>query len=194
MIYRVEQFQKITMDCKVNQFFVISLQPLKVGFCEVRTGINIKFINKVNTLSYKTVSVNSATATKEWVVIDATNEVLGRLATEVAMLLRGKRKANYTPHVDCGDNVIIINADKVRLTGKKLTDKQYVRHTGYPGGQRFATPEELLQRKPIAVIEMAVKGMLPKNRLGSQLFTNLHVYAGTEHPHEAQKPKQVKIN
>ena len=148
----------------------------------------------MNTLSYKTVSVNSATATKEWVVIDATNEVLGRLASQVAMLLRGKRKANYTPHVDCGDNVIIINSDKVRLTGKKLTDKQYVRHTGYPGGQRFATPEELLQRKPIAVIEMAVKGMLPKNRLGSQLFTNLHVYAGTEHPHEAQKPKQVKIN
>lgn len=186
--------QKITVGCKVNHFFVISLQPLKVGFRVVETGINIKFINKVNTLSYKTVSVNSATATKEWVVIDATNEVLGRLASQVAMLLRGKRKANYTPHVDCGDNVIIINADKIRLTGKKLTDKQYVRHTGYPGGQRFATPEELLQRKPIAVIEMAVKGMLPKNRLGSQLFTNLHVYAGSEHPHEAQQPKQVKIN
>lgn len=148
----------------------------------------------MNTLSYKTVSVNSATATKEWVVIDATNEVLGRLASQVAMMLRGKHKANYTPHVDCGDNVIIINADKVRLTGKKLTDKQYVRHTGYPGGQRFATPEELLQRKPIAVIEMAVKGMLPKNRLGSRLYTNLHVYAGAEHPHEAQQPKQVKIN
>ncbi|HPX05488.1 MAG TPA: 50S ribosomal protein L13 [Tenuifilaceae bacterium] len=148
----------------------------------------------MDTLSYKTVSVNSATATKEWVVVDATNEVLGRLSSKVAKLLRGKYKANYTPHVDCGDNVIIINAEKVRLTGSKLTDKVYVRYTGYPGGQRFATPKELLKRRPNAVIEHAVKGMLPKSRLGKAIFGNLHVYAGPEHPHEAQQPKEINLN
>jgi large subunit ribosomal protein L13 len=147
----------------------------------------------VNTLSYKTVSANKATANKEWVVIDATNVVLGRLASRVAMILRGKYKTNYTPHVDCGDNVIIVNAARVRLTGKKLTDKVYVRHTGYPGGQRFATPAELLKRKPNAVVEEAIRGMLPKNRLGSQLFRNLFVYEGSEHPHEAQKPKEINV-
>ncbi|MDR0659419.1 MAG: 50S ribosomal protein L13 [Prevotellaceae bacterium] len=147
----------------------------------------------MDTLSYKTVSANKATANKEWVVIDATNVVLGRLASRAAMILRGKYKTNYTPHVDCGDNVIIVNAAKVRLTGKKLTDKVYVRHTGYPGGQRFATPAELLKRKPNAVVEEAIRGMLPKNRLGSQLFRNLFVYEGSEHPHEAQKPKEINV-
>ncbi|MBO7278568.1 MAG: 50S ribosomal protein L13 [Bacteroidales bacterium] len=147
----------------------------------------------MDTLSYKTVSANSATVTKEWVVIDATNMVLGRLAARVAIMLRGKHRPDYTPHVDCGDNVIIINAEKVRLTGKKLTDKVYVRHTGYPGGQRFATPKELLSRKPTAVVMEAVRGMLPKNRLGAQLFRNLHVYAGSEHPHEAQQPKIINL-
>jgi large subunit ribosomal protein L13 len=145
-------------------------------------------------LSYKTVSANKATVTKEWVVIDATDQVLGRLASRVAIILRGKHKPNFTPHVDCGDNVIIINAEKVRLTGKKMTDKVYVRHTGYPGGQRFATPKELLSRKPLAVVEHAVKGMLPKNRLGADLFRNLFVYTGSEHPHEAQQPKQIQLN
>jgi large subunit ribosomal protein L13 len=148
----------------------------------------------VDTLSYKTVSANKATVTKEWVVIDATDQVLGRLASRVAIILRGKHKPNFTPHVDCGDNVIIINAEKVRLTGKKMTDKVYVRHTGYPGGQRFATPKELLSRKPLAVVEHAVKGMLPKNRLGADLFRNLFVYTGSEHPHEAQQPKQIQLN
>ena len=148
----------------------------------------------MDTLSYKTVSANQATVTKNWVVIDATDLVLGRLASRVALILRGKNKANYTPHVDCGDNVIIVNASKVRLTGKKLTDKVYVRHTGYPGGQRFATPKELLDRKPLAVVEQAVKGMLPKNRLGAQLFRNLFVYEGPEHPHQAQQPKQINLN
>ena len=147
----------------------------------------------MDTLSYKTVSANSATVTKEWVVIDATNMVLGRLAARVAIMLRGKHRPDYTPHVDCGDNVIIINAEKVRLTGKKLMDKVYVRHTGYPGGQRFATPKELLSRKPTAVVMEAVRGMLPKNRLGAQLFRNLHVYAGSEHPHEAQQPKIINL-
>lgn len=144
--------------------------------------------------SYKTISLNAATVQKEWVVIDATNEVLGRLASQVAKILRGKNKPGYTPHVDCGDYVIVINADKVKLTGKKLTDKVYVRHTGYPGGQRFATPADLLNRKPTAVVEEAVKGMLPKTRLGAAIFKNLKVYAGAEHPHAAQNPKSIKLN
>jgi large subunit ribosomal protein L13 len=144
--------------------------------------------------SYKTVSLNSQTVNKEWFVIDATDQVLGRLASRIAVILRGKHKAGFTPHVDCGDNIIVINADKVRLTGKKLTDKVYVRHTGYPGGQCFANPKELLQSKPIAVIEEAVKGMLPKNKLGADLFRNLFVYAGAEHPHKAQQPKTITLN
>jgi large subunit ribosomal protein L13 len=147
----------------------------------------------VDTLSYKTVSANKATVTKGWVVIDATDQVLGRLSSRVALILRGKHKANYTPHVDCGDNVIILNATKVRLTGKKLTDKVYVRHTGYPGGQRFRTPKEQFDIKPLAVVEHAIKGMLPKNRLGAELFRNLFVYEGSEHPHQAQQPKEIKL-
>jgi len=147
----------------------------------------------VDTLSYKTVSANAATVTKGWVVIDATDQVLGRLASRIALILRGKNKANYTPHVDCGDNVIVINATKVRFTGKKLTDKVYVRYTGYPGGQRFETPKNLLSRKPLAVVEHAIKGMLPKNKLGAELFRNLFVYEGSEHPHQAQQPKQINL-
>jgi len=147
----------------------------------------------VDTQSYKTVSANAATVVKEWVVIDATDQVLGRLASRIALILRGKHKASFTPHVDCGDNVIVINATKVRLTGDKLTEKVYVRHTGYPGGQRFATPKELLSRKPLAVVEEAVRGMLPKNRLGADLFRNLYVYEGSEHVHEAQKPKTITL-
>ena len=147
----------------------------------------------MSTLSYKTISANAATVNKEWLLIDAEGEILGRLASVTARLLRGKHKTNYTPHVDCGDNIVIINADKVRLTGNKLTEKQYVRHTGYPGGQRFTTPKELFSKKPIAVIEHAVKGMLPKNKLGSALYRNLHVYAGTEHKQGAQKPQLINI-
>ncbi len=148
----------------------------------------------MDTLSYKTVSANNATVNKEWLIVDARNEVLGRLASKVAYLLRGKHKTNFTPHVDCGDNVIVINAEKVRLTGHKMTDKQYIRHTGYPGGQRVTTPAELLVKKPEAVVEKAVKGMLPGNRLGSAIFGNLYVYAGEEHKHEAQKPKTINLN
>lgn len=148
----------------------------------------------MNTLSYRTESANESTVKKEWVLVDAENEVLGRLATKVARMLRGKLKTNYTPHFDCGDNVIVINAAKVKLTGNKLTDKEYVRHTGYPGGQRITTPRDLLAKKPTAVVEKAVKGMLPKNRLGAQLFRNLYVYAGPDHPHQAQQPKEVKLN
>ncbi|MFA5497719.1 MAG: 50S ribosomal protein L13 [Bacteroidales bacterium] len=148
----------------------------------------------MNTLSYKTVSANKATVTKEWVVIDATDQVLGRLATKVAYMLRGKHKPNFTPHVDCGDNVIIINAEKIRLTGNKLDQKKYVRHTGYPGGQRTETAKELQKRRPLALVERAIKGMLPKTRLGSELFRNLYVYEGPEHPHQAQEPKQITLN
>ena len=147
----------------------------------------------MDTLSYKTVSANKETVNKEWVIIDAENQILGRLSSIAAKFLRGKYKTNFTPHVDCGDNVIILNAEKIQMTGKKWTDKQYVRHTGYPGGQRVRTPQELLVKKPTAVVERAIKGMLPKNRLGSQLFRNLFVYAGTEHPHEAQKPKTIDL-
>jgi large subunit ribosomal protein L13 len=147
----------------------------------------------MNTLSYKTISANKATVNKEWLLIDAEGEILGRLASITAKLLRGKHKTNYTPHVDCGDNIVIINADKVRLTGNKLTAKQYIRHTGYPGGQRVTTVKELFAKKPIAVIEHAVKGMLPKNKLGSALYRNLYVYAGTNHKQEAQQPRLVNI-
>jgi len=148
----------------------------------------------VDTLSYKTVSANKETVKKEWVIVDAQNEVVGRLCTKIAMALRGKHKPNYTPHVDCGDNVIVINADKVRFTGNKWSEKEYVRHTGYPGGQRITTAEALIRKNPIAIVEKAVKGMLPKNKLGATLYRNLHVYAGTEHPHQAQEPKTINLN
>ncbi|MCR5014209.1 MAG: 50S ribosomal protein L13 [Bacteroidales bacterium] len=148
----------------------------------------------MNTLSYKTVSVNKEHADKKWYVIDAEGQILGRFASEVAMILRGKRKPCYTPHSDCGDNVIVINADKIQLTGKKMDEKYYVHYTGYPGGQRVRTVKEQLNRKPIAVIEHAVKGMLPKTKLGDAIFHNLYVYAGTEHPHQAQQPTELKIN
>ena len=147
----------------------------------------------MDTLSYKTISANKETATKEWVVIDAEGLVLGRLASEVAKLLRGKHKPNFTPHVDCGDNVIVVNAEKVVLTGKKMTDKVYVRHSGYPGGQTFQNPQDLLAKYPERVVEKAVRGMLPKNKLGRQLFRNLHVVIGGEHKFEAQKPKVVDL-
>ena len=148
----------------------------------------------MDSLSYKTISANAATVDKQWVVIDATDEVLGRLASQVAKILRGKNKPSYTPHVDCGDYVIVINADKVKLTGKKMTDKVYTRHTGVPGGQRFATPADYLAKKPPFLIEKAVKGMLPKTRLGEAIMKNLKVYAGAEHPHAAQNPKAIKLN
>ncbi|MBP5277255.1 MAG: 50S ribosomal protein L13 [Prevotella sp.] len=150
----------------------------------------------MDTLSYKTISANRETVQKEWVVIDATDQGVGRLCSKVAKLIRGKYKPSFTPHVDCGDNVIIINAAKVVFTGKKETDKVYTRYTGYPGGQRFTTPAQLRQRNGGVerIIRHAVKGMLPKGRLGRHLIDNLYVYEGTEHPHEAQKPKAIDIN
>ena len=147
----------------------------------------------MDTNSFKTVSLNSATVEKNWVIVDADSQILGRMASEVAKMIRGKHKPSYTPHVDCGDNVIVINADKVRLTGNKWSDKQYVRHTGFPGGQRIETPNSIKAKSSTILVEKAVKGMLPINRLGRQLFKNLYVYEGAEHPHAAQKPKEVKL-
>lgn len=148
----------------------------------------------MNTLSYKTVSANSATVNKEWVLVDADGQTLGRLASKIAKLIRGKYKPNFTPHVDCGDNVVIINAEKIVLTGNKWRDKSYIRHTGYPGGQRSLTATEMFEKDPTRLIEKAVKGMLPKNILGAALYRNLYVYAGTEHKHEGQKPKAINLN
>ena len=145
-------------------------------------------------VSYKTTYVNKATAKKEWVVIDAENQVLGRLASKVAKLLRGKYKPSFTPFEDCGDNVIIINVEKIVLTGNKLTDKVYTRHTGYPGGQRQTSPAAVLRTYPERVIEHAVRGMLPKNRLGRAVMKNLYLYAGPEHKHQAQQPKTIDLN
>lgn len=148
----------------------------------------------MNTLSFKTQSANRATASKKWVVIDANEAILGRLATGAAFLLRGKHKTDFTPHVDCGDNVIVINAEKVQLTGNKWSDKEYISHTGYPGGQRTITAEKLMAKNQIALVEKAVKGMLPKSILGRQLYRNLFVYAGEVHPHQAQQPENISLN
>jgi large subunit ribosomal protein L13 len=143
----------------------------------------------VNTLSYRTEYANNHSVKKDWIVVDAENQVLGRLCSQIAKVLRGKNKTNFTPNVDCGDNVIVINCEKVKLTGKKMDDKVYIRYTGHPGGQRFNTPRSYMATQPHKVIELAVKNMLPKNSLGRKIFGNLHVYAGTEHPHVAQNPK-----
>lgn len=153
---------------------------------------NIK--SQMNTLSYKTISVNKENANKGWVVIDAEGQILGRLASHVAKILRGKNKPSFTPHSDCGDNVIVINAEKIALTGNKMQTKYYIRHSGYPGGQKIRSISEQMKRQPERVIEIAVKGMLPKNILGAELFRNLYVYAGPEHKHEAQQPKIVNLN
>ena len=148
----------------------------------------------MNTLSYKTVSANKATANKEWVVVDAAGQPLGRMASKVAKILRGKHKTNFTPHVDCGDNVIVLNAGQVALSGNKWADKEYIWHTGYPGGQKSLTAEELQKKDSLKLIEHAVRGMLPKNRLGRAILKNLHVYEGSEHKHEAQQPKVINLN
>lgn len=148
----------------------------------------------MDTLSYKTVSANKATVTKNWVVVDAEGQILGRMCTKVAKLLRGKYKPNFTPNVDCGDNVIIINAEKVQLTGNKWNDRIYIRYTGFPGGQRECTPADMLKKGAEHLLRKVVKGMLPKNRLGSKLITNLYIFEGPEHDKQAQQPKLIDIN
>jgi large subunit ribosomal protein L13 len=145
----------------------------------------------MDTLSYKTVSANKETADKQWVLVNAEGMVLGRLASQVAAVLRGKNKTSFTPHADCGDNVVIINASKVVLTGNKMEDKQYIRYTNYPGGQRFTQAKVMHADKPERMVEKAIKGMLPKNRLGRAVFRNLYVYAGSEHEQTAQQPKAI---
>jgi large subunit ribosomal protein L13 len=147
----------------------------------------------VDQISYKTVHANNATAEKGWVVVDAADQVLGRVASEVAKVLRGKHKPSYTPNTDMGDHVIVINADKVRMTGKKWTDRVIFKYSGYPGGQKELTPTMIRQKNPARLVEHSVRGMLPKNTMGRQLFRSLHVYAGAEHPHEAQQPKAIKF-
>ncbi|MDX2194994.1 MAG: 50S ribosomal protein L13 [Cytophagales bacterium] len=143
--------------------------------------------------SYKTKFVSHTQVQKNWVLVDANEAILGRLSSQVAKILRGKNKPSFTPHVDCGDNVIVINAEKVQLSGNKWTDRNHLRYTGYPGGQRSATPIEIMQKNPKKLVEMAVKRMLPKNRLGRKIYTNLYVYEGGSHPHDAQKPLNVKL-
>jgi large subunit ribosomal protein L13 len=147
----------------------------------------------VDTLSYKTISANSKTVDKHWVVADAEGKTLGRFCSEVAKVLRGKNKTNFTPHADCGDNVIIINAEKITMTGNKMNVKEYDNFSGYPGGRRVTIAKDLLARKPKDLIERGVRGMLPKNRLGRKLFTNMHVFVGSEHSHAAQKPTKLEI-
>lgn len=169
-----------------NQNDFLHLQP-EILFTKKKKN------KKVDTLSYKTTSANKESAQKEWVQVDASGLSLGRLASGVAKLARGKHKTNFTPHADCGDYVVIVNADKIELTGNKWEDKIYLRHTGYPGGQRSLTAKQMFDKDPIRLIEKAVKGMLPKNRLGAQILSNVYVYSGEEHLHQAQKPKSIDI-
>ncbi|HEY6083031.1 MAG TPA: 50S ribosomal protein L13 [Chitinophagaceae bacterium] len=145
----------------------------------------------MNTLSFKTNSANSATVQRNWYVVDAANQTLGRMSAKIAAVLRGKNKPYYTPHVDCGDFIIVVNADKILLSGNKMEDKEYITYSGYPGGQKKETAKNLLRRRPEAVVERAVKGMLPKNRLGRQMYKKLFVYTGEAHPHAAQQPQPL---
>ena len=144
-------------------------------------------------ISYKTLSANATNLSKAWLLVDAEGQSLGRLASQVAAIIRGKTSPQFSPHRDCGDNVIVINAEKIRLTGNKWEDKKYISHTGYPGGQKITTPRKVSEKSPTSIIERAVKGMLPKNRLGRQLFHNLFVYAGPDHKHEAQEPRKITL-
>jgi large subunit ribosomal protein L13 len=143
--------------------------------------------------SYKTTNTNNATAEKGWVLVDAKDQILGRMATEIARVLRGKHKASYTPQTDMGDHVVVINAEKVKMTGKKWDNRLMFFYSGYPGGQKQVSPKMMNEKHPARLIEHSVRGMLPKNIMGRQLFRSLHVYAGTEHPHTAQQPKEIKF-
>ncbi|MBV7440922.1 50S ribosomal protein L13 [Weeksellaceae bacterium TAE3-ERU29] len=148
----------------------------------------------MDTLSYKTLSANKETANKEWLLVDAEGQSLGRLASKVAKLLRGKHKPNFTPHADCGDFVVVVNSDKINLTGKKWSEKVYERYTGFPGGQRSVTAEQVHDKDATRLVERAVKGMLPKNKLGRAILKNLRVYEGAEHQQDAQQPRKIDIN
>ena len=148
----------------------------------------------MDTLSYKTLSANKETANKEWFVIDAEGQTLGRMASKVAKILRGKYKTNFTPHADCGDYVIILNAGKIIMTGNKMSDRKIFSYTGYPGGQTKVSPTEMLAKDETSVVRHAIKGMLPKNKLGAAILRNCYIYTGNEHDQEAQKPKSLNLN
>ncbi len=150
------------------------------------------FLQKMRHLSFKTKSANEKIVVRDWYVVDATNQTLGRMTSKIASVLRGKNKTYYTPHFDCGDYVIVLNAGKIVLSGNKMEDKEYLTFSGYPGGQKKETAENLISRRPTQVVERAVRGMLPKNRLGRAMFKKLFVYEGAEHPHKAQQPKEFK--
>jgi large subunit ribosomal protein L13 len=184
---------------KTNPKIGFALLGIVCTFAARQTGVNSVCRKRaktypVDSLSYKTVSINKQNADKQWVVVDAADQILGRFSSKVAKLLRGKYKPSFTPHVDCGDNVIVINAEKIKLTGNKWTEKSYIRHTGYPGGQRSLTATELFEKDPTRVVEKAIKGMLPKNKLGAELFRNLYVIAGDAHNHGGQQPTVLNIN
>jgi|TARA_Y100000758_G_scaffold79916_1_gene54070 large subunit ribosomal protein L13 len=148
----------------------------------------------LDSLTYKTISANKDTVDKKWVLVDASEQTLGRMSSKIAKLLRGKYKPSFTPHVDCGDNVIVINAEKINLSGNKWENKEYIRYTGYPGGQKSLTAKELFAKDPARLVEKSVKGMLPKNKLGAQLFRNLKVYVGENHKQEGQNPVLINLN
>ena len=158
------------------------------------TFLTGKKINIVDTLSYKTLSANKETANKDWFTVDAENQILGRMSSKIAKILRGKYKTNFTPHADCGDFVIVINADKAIMTGKKMTDREIFSHSGYPGGQKRLTPTQMLEKDGTSLVRHAVRGMLPKNKLGDAILKNLYIYSGTNHSQEAQKPKLINLN
>lgn len=147
----------------------------------------------MDSLSYKTISANSTSVDKKWLLIDASEQTLGRMSSKIAKILRGKYKPNFTPHADCGDNVVVINASKINLSGNKWFSKKYIRHTGYPGGQRSLTAKELYDKDPTRLVENAIKGMLPKNKLGKSMIKKLKVFKGPNHDHESQQPTEWKL-
>ena len=148
----------------------------------------------MDTLSYKTLSANKETANKQWFIVDAENQILGRMSSKIAKILRGKYKTNFTPHADCGDYVIVINADKAIMTGRKMENREIFSHTGYPGGQKRITPIQMLEKDGTSLVKHAVRGMLPKNKLGAAILKNLYIYTGTEYEQEAQKPTLINLN
>ena len=174
-----------------NQLFELTF-ALQI-FKRSRDGGNIIKRKTMSKLHFTTKHANAATVKHDWYVVDGTNQTVGRMCAKIASVLRGKNKAYYTPHVDCGDYIIVTNADKVKFTGNKMEDKEYLTYSGYPGGQKGESAANLQRRRPEVIIERAVKGMLPKNRLGRQMYKKLFVYAGTAHPHTAQKPVDLKF-
>lgn len=180
-----------------NSACTFAIPKFTVSPCFLHIG---KQLNKENMstgmrhLSFKTQSANEKIVKRDWYVVDATNKTLGRMTTKIASVLRGKNKAYYTPHFDCGDYVIVVNSGKAILTGNKLEDKEYQTYSGYPGGQKIATAKIMQSTRPNVMIERAVKGMLPKNRLGRAMYKKLFVYEGAEHPHKAQQPKELNLN